>query len=108
MRFWVQLIELINAIHYIKSKKFWTLILLLAISITGASAKPQASRKMQYLKNQVQTLENLSQYIEDESLKAIMLDHIENITILVKTGRMPPAQIAELQSDDITIYVPRD
>lgn len=108
MRFWAQLIELINAIHYIKSKKFWTLIVLLAISITGASAKPQP-RKLQYLKNEVQALINLSDYIEDEALKSIMRDHIENITILVETGRIPQAQIADTDvTDDIRIYIPRD
>lgn len=67
--------------------------------MTGVSAKP--SKRVQYIKAKIDTIQALSNYIEDEEIKEIIQINIENIKLAMASKQTPPE--GEIQEDTRTI-----
>lgn len=85
--------------------KFKILAVIMFITMCGVNAKPP-SKRMTYIMNKIDTLQSLSSYIDDDTLREIFQANISNLETAVKTRQIPDAEIQEPTSD-ISVYVDR-
>jgi len=75
--------------------KIWAIIFSL-LAMNGAIAMPTKKRKLTYLREQVGTIIELSQYISDDDLRARIELALENITMVTERGVIPDAEIQDI------------